>query len=674
MFGRISLKATFGLVMSALLLGFLAFGLITYSKLSLLGVDGPVYKKLVQGKDLIADVLPPPAYVIESQLVIYQLANNPGFTKDGLIHLKKLEKDFLERSAFWKQQDLPRNISAAISEELIPSGVAFYEFANQQFVPDLESGDVKKIGIRLQEVQKLYDRHRLAVDKVVYLAAQANLDLEKNTKEQLSSAYFWLIAIFILSVSISLIASFTASKMLLRQIGGEPRLVESLVTELADGNLKVDFNNTTQHHSILTSLNKMVFKFVDLVKSVDTINRDVSQSIYHVANTTKEIQVGYAAQVSESREVENATIDLRDLLYSVQEMTRNSQSKTRAVESKAKIGLESIEKISLAMEKAVLKVDSSEQSVRELATASTEINTIVSSIKTIADQTNLLALNAAIEAARAGEQGRGFAVVADEVRTLATKTSQATKLIQNIVNDLNHKVEESLRSMTEVSDVVKETRQQVNENGNSIQTIAKEAHESSEYSGEIAIASSTQIEKISALNERLKSLYSTMKSTDTTLDLVRNISDSLQKTVSVLQNKIEFFKYDQNQIPKAHHPNDKRKYDRIKSSLFVNIRVGSEKIPVLTKDFSLGGLSFATQESLNSRINDLIVLEIKPPKTDLDSYLKQTMVQVTGKIVRMDRSGNEHIFGIEFIDLSSEAKNTLTEALKFYQSDARPPK
>jgi methyl-accepting chemotaxis protein len=672
MFSGLSLKATFGLVMSALLTGFLGFGLLAYSKLNLLTVEGPVYKKLVQGKDLIADILPPPVYVIESQLVLYQLANNPNQKTEGLMQLKKLEKDFSDRAEFWTEQTLSKNLESVIEKELIPTGVAFYNYVNQHFIPDLQSGDSQKITSRLQEAQNLYDRHRLAVDKVVNLAVQENIDLEKYTRDEVSSGYFWLTIIFVFSISVALIVAFLASKMLLRQLGGEPLFVQSLVSELATGNLKTIVSDSN-HENLLNSINKMVVKFVDVVKSVDKINRDVSQSIYHVANTTKEIHASYTAQETESREVTKATNDLKALLYSVQHMTQNAQSKTQAVEEKAKAGLQSIEDISHAMEKAVIKVDSSESSVRELANASTEINTIVSSIKTIADQTNLLALNAAIEAARAGEQGRGFAVVADEVRTLATKTSQATALIQNIVNGLNQKVEESLHSMTEVADVVKQTRQQVKANGESIQKIAKEAHESSEYSAEIATASSAQVEKLTALDGRLNNLYGTMRSTTSTLDLVHNISDSLHKTVAVLQNKIEFFKFDYQEKSKVHHPNDKRKHDRIKNSLFVNIRIGAEKCPVLTKDFSMGGLSFSTPESLDSRMNDFLILEIKPPQKDLDTYLKQNTIPVTGKIVRIEKSGDEHLYGIEFIDLSIEARQTLTDSLKFYESESRPP-
>ncbi len=674
MFNGTSLKATFGLVMSALLAGFLAFGVLAYTKLNLLTVEGPVYKKLVQGKDLIADILPPPAYVIESQLVLYQLANNTGQKNEKLAYLKKLENDFSVRAEFWTEQTLSKNLETTIEKELIPTGITFYNFVNHDFVPEIESGDSLKIFNRLREAQALYDRHRSAVDKVVNLAVQENIDLENYTRNQVSSGYFWLTTIFVFSVSVALIVAFLASKMLLRQLGGEPLFVQSLVSELATGNLKIRIDTDSSRESLLNSINKMVGKFVDVVKSVDKINRDVSQSIYHVANTTKEIHVSYAAQESESTEVTKATNDLKELLYSVQNMTHNAQSKTQAVEEKAKAGLQSIEDISLAMEKAVTKVDSSENSVRELANASTEINTIVSSIKTIADQTNLLALNAAIEAARAGEQGRGFAVVADEVRTLATKTSQATTLIQTIVNDLNHKVEESLHSMTEVANVVKQTREQVKANGDSIQKIAKEAHESSEYSGEIATASSVQIEKLAALNARLNNLYATMKSTGSTLDLVHNINDSLHKTVAVLQNKIEFFRFDSQEIPKLHHPNDKRKHDRIKNSLFVNIRMDTEKIPVLTKDFSIGGLSFTTPDPLGSRMNDLLILEIKPPQKDLDTYLKQNAVPITGKIVRIEKTGKEHFYGIEFINLSTDAKKILNESLKFYQSDAKPPR
>lgn len=669
MLSKLSLKATFAVVMGTLLSGFVIFGLVAYSKLKLLAVEGPVYTHLVQGKDLIADILPPPVYVIESQLILYQIARANNFDRSTFINrLQQLEKDFDNRTAFWQKQTLSPELTSLIKQQLAPSGRAFYKNLNQVFMPALNSNDPEKIQKALDQIQGIYDKHRLIVDKVVAQTVLENSAFNETSNKEIESAYWWLLIILAMSIGISLIVAFAASQVIYHQLGGEPQYVNDIVTELAEGNLRIAIAPTLYDHSVIQNIKGMTERFVDVTRSVDKINRDVSQSIFHVANTTREISASIRLQQAESTEVSKATDSLKELLYSVQDMTKHAREKTQSVEHKAQAGLKSIAEINQAMEKAVNRVDTSEHSVRELAKASAEINSIVSSIKTIADQTNLLALNAAIEAARAGEQGRGFAVVADEVRTLATKTSEATAMIQTIVDDLNHKVDESLSSMTLVADVVKETQKQVQANGNSIQKIAREAHDSSEYSAEIATASATQIEKISDLHQRLNNLFDTMKSSTTTLEMVHNISDALHKTVSTLQEKIAFFKFDSEEKPSVLHPNNKRKHQRSKNSLFVNIRIGSEKIPALTKDFSMGGLLLATTDALDSKLEDFLLLEIKPPQKDLDHYLNQHSIAVSGKIVRIENIDNEHLYGIEFMNLSTEAIGILSEALRFYKA------
>lgn len=674
MLSKLSLRATFTVVMGVLLSGFLTFGYVAYSKLNLLAVEGPIYKGLVQGKDLIADVLPPPAYVIESHLLVYRLSDSPISQRPELLkQLEQRKQEFLARSNYWHQQDISSQLKQLIEKELTPSGKEFYDGIDKHFLPALNSNDHEKIRNSLAQMDDLYEKHRKIVDNIVAQAIQENSAFSDSATDEISTAYSWLFIILILSIGVSLIVAFAASQVIYHQLGGEPQYVNDVVSELAEGNLRLTIESSRYGHSVLKGIQGMVSRFVDVTRSVDKINRDVSQSIFHVANTTREISSSISTQQTISEEVTQASDSLKQILYSVQDMTKNAREKTQSVESKARAGLESIAHINQAMEKAVNRVDLSEHSVRELANASSEINSIVSSIKTIADQTNLLALNAAIEAARAGEQGRGFAVVADEVRTLATKTADATAMIQSIVNDLNNKVDESLNSMTQVANVVKETQQQVQQNGESIQKIAREAHDSSEYSGEIASASSLQIEKISDLDTRLQNLFETMKSSTSTLDLVHSISDALHKTVSTLQDKIAFFKFDQQEKPKQLHPNDKRKFERIKNSLFINIRMGNDKISALAKDFSMGGLLLSLPDSLNSKMNDLLLLEIKPPHKDMDQYLKQKTLTVSGKIVRIEHQGDEHLYGIEFMNLSRDAINILSEALAFYESE-KPPK
>lgn len=323
----------------------------------------------------------------------------------------------------------------------------------------------------------------------------------------------------------------------------------------------------------------MITQINDIIGSMSLINREISQSSFQVASISNQIAQASAVQQHETKQVAQATHALRELLGRVQSMTGSSQRQTEDVEASAQAGLTSVADIIREMDEAVKRVDLSENSVRKLAAASSQINAILSSIETIAGQTNLLALNAAIEAARAGEQGRGFAVVADEVRTLATKTGEATATIQAIVKELTLGVEQTLQAMTQVAHVVKETQRRARQNGEAIEQMAAKAHDSSNYSRQIAEASTHQVEQLEILDRQISTFFTAIDSNSSTLDLIHLISDSLNKTVGVLEKKIAFFKIGSAQ-EHGQHPNEKRQFERSSNGLLVSVQHQGKRLEI----------------------------------------------------------------------------------------------
>lgn len=416
---------------------------------------------------------------------------------------------------------------------------------------------------------------------------------------------------------------------------------------------------------MLGGIRNMVKQISDVVGSMDLINREIVQSSFQVASISKKIANSTDAQQQEAKHVAQATHALRDLLDRVRTMTESSQRQTEEVEAQAHAGMGSVAEIIYEMDEAVKRVDLSETSVRSLAAASSQINAIVSSIETIAGQTNLLALNAAIEAARAGEQGRGFAVVADEVRTLATKTGEATSTIQTIVKDLTRRVEETLTAMTEVAQVVKETQRRARQNGDAIEVMAGKAHESSNYSRQIAQASAQQIGQLETLDKQISTLFNTINSNSSTLDLIHLISASLNKTVNVLEKKIAFFKLNP-PVEHNNHPNEKRRFERSANGLLVSVRQQGLSLAARTQDFSLGGMLLVVTTPLAAKVGETLELEIKPPVRDIQQYLKQPPVLINARVVRVEKGIKEHTYAVAFDNPSAVAQQALSHALAFY--------
>ncbi len=663
--GKLSLRQLFSLVVGVLIIGFLLFGYIAYSKLSRLSVNGPVYQQLVTGKDLVADILPPPAYVVEANLVALQFVLSETANERALLsaRMEKLHEEFSSRRDYWQDQVLNEPQRRIIEQKLFPSGEQFFTVAHQAMTEIQQQDDEQTRKLALAAIEKAYQLQRAAVDELLQVTLVVNEQIEAQAKTEIAAGFSWLLWVFALSLGVATAVALLASSHILRLLGAEPDTAQQVVQQIASGNLILAVPAAADG-SLMAGILFMKGQITAIVRAIDTINREISESIYHIGLTSSEIATSTQLQSSESSAVNAAIGQFNELLLEVKTTTENACEKSRAVERQATEGVNSLADIVSTMDDAVESVGVSETSVRTLATASMEINSIVSSIKTIADQTNLLALNAAIEAARAGEQGRGFAVVADEVRSLATKTGQATEVIQKIVDDLNNKVEKTLSDMVTVVDIVKRSQTKAQQNVVVMQQMAYEARSSSHISQQIAQVTVEQISRVQFLNVKLNDLFSSMKANFKTLDLIGSINDALSRTVTSLQEKIEFFKFEpEKQL--FDHPNDKRKHPRYKNALFVSLLLPEGKQLARTRDFSSGGLSFFSKQPLNIKSGETLLISIAPPASAKSLGMNQPLT-LTARVVRTSVEQGEQVYAVTFTDLVGSNQQLLEQLVGHY--------
>jgi methyl-accepting chemotaxis protein len=263
---RLTIKIRLGIIVGIFTIGFTLFGLAILQAMNTLNVNGPIYQRIVQGKDLIADILPPPEYILESYLVILQLANtaDPHETETLIKRFNVLENDYDTRHTYWQNENLEPELKEQFLEKSTISAQAFYHEALTHFIPSLQSGDRSDMLSSLAKIRLSYEEHRLAIDKVVELTTQRNGQDEAHAKSLLNFYNIGLGSIFFISITLATWVAVSISQGILTSL----KSAQKIANAISVGNLNSDIT-TTQHDEIgdlLRSMSKMqnaINAFVD---------------------------------------------------------------------------------------------------------------------------------------------------------------------------------------------------------------------------------------------------------------------------------------------------------------------------------------------------------------------------------------------------------------------------
>jgi methyl-accepting chemotaxis protein len=261
-------------------------------------------------------------------------------------------------------------------------------------------------------------------------------------------------------------------RLVLRPLGGEPEVASSVVNSIAGGNLTIAVPaQAGDSTSVLAAVRRMKDSLAQMISGIDGVARTV------VGASGNLVKISDGATQSAGRQSDaTATIaaSLEEIAVSIRHISDNAQSVNAMAENAgvlAEQGSRAMADVTEEMHRSAQVVNETEALIQDLGASSRQIGEIVNVIDEIAEQTNLLALNAAIEAARAGEQGRGFAVVADEVRHLAERTTDATRKITEMVASIQKQTQNAVEAMGKGSGHVKQSMDKVVESGSRMQAI-----------------------------------------------------------------------------------------------------------------------------------------------------------------------------------------------------------
>jgi methyl-accepting chemotaxis protein len=315
---------------------------------------------------------------------------------------------------------------------------------------------------------------------------------------------------------------------------------------IANGDLTVRMNGDYKGDFaiIKNSINKLVSSFDQALTDVSSSVQATASASNEITSSAEEMAAGAQEQSTQTSEVASA---VEEMTRTILETTKNSSIAAEAAKNAGaiakeggKVVLQTIE----GMNRISEVVSKSAATVQALGKSSDQIGEIVQVIDDIADQTNLLALNAAIEAARAGEQGRGFAVVADEVRKLAERTTKATKEIASMIKQIQKDTNGAVASMEEGTNEVVKGKHLADKAGESLQEIITGADKVVDVITQVAAASEEQSSASEEISKNVEAISNVTHESAAGVQQIARAAEDLSRLTINLQELVSKFKID----------------------------------------------------------------------------------------------------------------------------------
>jgi methyl-accepting chemotaxis protein len=434
-------------------------------------IGGPLYDQIKLGNDLVADILPPPEYVIEAYLEATLALNNPAELATRRERLAQLKKDYDERREFWSKSDLDPAIKAKLVDQSHREVQRFWQAVEQVLLPALAKADTIAAAKSYSEITAAYQAHRALIDEIVRKTNDDNAAIEAAATQRvgtfttmlwsISGLVFLVIGGGLFGVGLGVIRPMTRMTGVMTRLAGgtveieipsmnrgdevgamaravqifreSAQQVKAMESAQAGLKLKAEEDRKAAMSRVADGFEQAIGKIVEAVSTASSEIERAAGSLTKTADETQELTAA-AASASDlsSANVQSAAAASEEMASSVTEIGRQVQQSETITHA------------------AVRQAEQTNARISELSQSAGRIGEVVKMIAAVAEQTNLLALNATIEAARAGEAGRGFAVVASEVKALAAQTAKATEEIGTQITQMQSATQQSVSAIKEI--------------------------------------------------------------------------------------------------------------------------------------------------------------------------------------------------------------------------------
>jgi methyl-accepting chemotaxis protein len=541
---NLTFKAKLSMLIGTTVVGLLIFGVMSYTTLHKVKVGGPIANELKQHVALGGDLSPATLDISLGRLVVYRMLDesDPKKLQAEAAEFQEFKKSYFAAHERWTKELPQGKLKDLIAVNIHEPAVKYLETAEKELIPALLRGDRKKAEEIRASMKAAFDANQAAVQEADKLRAQLVNEMTESADKTVDTSLLYLISI---GVAVGVLVT-ALGYVIARGILGPLNRTVQVLQALANGDLRdhVEVDSTDEIGTMGRALNQAMENMAKTIQLIAGTAEHMASASEELSSSATQQAQGAETQKDQAAQVATAMQEMSSTVLQVSENSNNAAEAARQAAETAREGGNIVEQTLAKMRVIAESVESTAKKMEELGKSSDQIGRIAGVIDDIADQTNLLALNAAIEAARAGEQGRGFAVVADEVRKLAERTTTATKEIAQMIKNIQDETKVAVVAMEAGTKQVEEGVQSTAKAGASLKEIIHMSERVGEMITHIATAATQQSsasEEVNANMERIAKLVK--ESADGAQQSAKACQDlsglalDLQKTVGNFQIK-----------------------------------------------------------------------------------------------------------------------------------------